>query len=56
MSIVGIVVGALVALVVYAVGTAITAFHHEGLVWGIIALLIWGAIAFGYNGRRIDIH
>ena len=51
-SIIGIIIGAIVALIVYVVGTAITAFRHEDLVWGLIALLIWAAIAF--SGRFSD--
>lgn len=45
MTLIGIIVGAIVALIVYAVGTAITSFTNEGLIWGLIALLIWIAIA-----------
>lgn len=44
--VVGILIGALVALVVYYVGTDITQFRREGLLWGVIALLIWAAIAW----------
>lgn len=51
-SIVGLVVGAIVALIVYAVGTAITQFRNEDLIWGLIALLVWGAITF--SGRFND--
>jgi hypothetical protein len=51
MTILGIVVGAIVALIVYAVGTAITSFAHGGLIWGLIALLVWLLIAL--NGTRI---
>lgn len=51
-SIVGLIVGAIVALIVYAVGTAITTFQNEGLIWGLAALLIWVAIAF--SGRFHD--
>lgn len=51
MSVIGIVVGAIVALIVYAVGTAITQFAHEDLIWGLIALLVWIFIAL--NGTRI---
>jgi multisubunit Na+/H+ antiporter MnhE subunit len=40
-SIVGFIVGALLALLTVAVGTAITDFRNEGLIWGIIALLVW---------------
>lgn len=50
MSILGIIVGAIVALIVYAVGTAITSFANEGLVWGLIALLVWLAVAVRGDG------
>lgn len=49
--VVGILVGALVALVVYYVGTDITTFHREDLLWGIIALLVWAAIAWVFYTR-----
>ena len=55
MSLIGILVGALVALVVYFVGTAITSFAHESLVWGVIAIILWIVIAtqwVGFNLRR----
>jgi hypothetical protein len=52
-SIIGIIVGAIVALIVYVVGTAITNFAHEGLIWGLIALLIWAAIAFSWHDGRV---
>jgi Na+-driven multidrug efflux pump len=54
-SVVGIIVGAIVALIVYAVGVAITQFENEGLIWGLIALLIWAAIAFSgrFDDRRL---
>lgn len=50
MSAIGIIVGAIIALIVYAVGTAITAFANEGLIWGLIALLIWLYFAFAGDG------
>lgn len=50
MSIIGIIVGALVALLVYAVGTAISTFANEGLIWGIIAILVWALIALRWRG------
>lgn len=46
MSVIGIIVGAIVALIVYAVGTAITDFRNEDLIWGLIAILLWVVIAF----------
>lgn len=51
MSVVGLVVGAICALIVYAVGTEITEFRREDLIWGLIALLVWAAFTFGWRGR-----
>lgn len=51
-SVVAIAVGALVALLVFAVGTAITTFANGGTIWGVIALLVWGAIAFWWRPPR----
>jgi uncharacterized membrane protein YdjX (TVP38/TMEM64 family) len=54
MSIWGIVIGAIVALIVYAVGVAITPadIDNEGLIWFLIALVVWAVIAF----RGDEIH
>ena len=46
MSLIGIIVGAIAALIVFAVGTAITDFRNEDLIWGLIALLIWVVFIF----------
>lgn len=54
-SIWGIVIGGLVALFVYAVGTALTSFAREGLIWGIIAVIVWIAIATSGIGSRVTI-
>lgn len=53
MTAVSIIVGALVALIVYVVGTAITHFQHEQLIWGIVAILVWILVAT--RGDRIRI-
>lgn len=54
-SVIGLIVGAICALIVYAVGVAITSFHNESLVWSLIALLVWGAITFSgrFSDRRL---
>lgn len=52
-SVVGLIVGALLALLVFAVGTAITEFENERLVWGIVAVLVWGACTFGWRDRVV---
>lgn len=48
MSIIGLIVGAVVAIIVYVVATALVVFQHSTLVFGLVALLIWAAITFGY--------
>ncbi len=53
-SIIGLIVGAIVALIVFSVGQAITEFENERLIWGLVALLVWGAITFsGRFDRRL---
>lgn len=49
----GFVVGAILAIIFYVVFTAIVSFEHEDLIAGLVALLIWGACAFGWDGRRL---
>lgn len=51
-SVVGLIVGAICALIVYGVGTAITEFRNEDLLWGLVALLVWAALTF--NWHRVD--
>lgn len=50
-SLVGFLVGALCALVLYAVATSLVAFHLSGLVFGIAALLLWGFLTFRWPAR-----
>ena len=49
-SIVGFVVGAICALILYAVGTAILDFEYEGLVFGLAALLLWAYLTVAWRG------
>lgn len=51
-SVVGLVVGAILALIVFGVGTAITSIRNEDLIWGLVALLVWGACTFGWDRAR----
>lgn len=53
MSIIGFVIGAILALIFYGVATALVAFQNSSLVFGLVALLIWAAFTFGYAGRGI---
>lgn len=51
-SIISIILGLLLAAIVYVVGTAITNFAREDLIWGLIAVLVFLVIAFrGHRGR-----
>jgi hypothetical protein len=52
MSITGFIIGAVLAIIFFVVATALIAFSHSALVFGLIALLIWGAFTFGYSGGR----
>lgn len=51
--IISIVLGLLLAAIVYAVGTAITQFAQEDLIWGLVAVLVFVGVAFNgqYRGR-----
>ncbi len=52
--VISIIVGLLLAAVVYLVGTTITTFAREDLIWGLAAVLIFLAVAFnGQRGRRL---
>lgn len=43
----GFVVGAICAIIFYVVATALIAFRHSDLVFGLVALLIWAGFTFG---------
>ncbi len=52
--IISIVLGLLLAAIVYVVGTAITNFAQEELIWGLTAVVIFMLVAFGsQRGRRL---
>ncbi len=51
-SIISIILGLLLAAIVYVVGTAITNFAQEGLIWGLVAVVVFLAVAFrGHRGH-----
>lgn len=50
-SVVGFIVGAVLALIFYVVFTALITFENEGLVAGLLALLLWGYLTFNWPGR-----
>jgi len=50
MSLIGCIIGLIVAVIFYVVATALVVFNHSTLVFGLIALLIWLAFTFGYQG------
>lgn len=52
MSVINVLLGLLVAVVVYIVATALIVFAHSTLVFGLVAVLIFVAIAFG-NGFAV---
>ncbi len=49
-SIVGFIVGAICALILYAVGTAIVDLESEGLIFGLAALLLWAYLTLAWRG------
>lgn len=51
MSITGFIIGAILAVIFYFVATALVAFQHSPLIFGLVALLIWAVFTFGYSGR-----
>lgn len=53
MSIVSVLIGLLAAVIFYVVATALIAFAHSPLVFGLIAVLIFFLIAFRGAGLRI---
>lgn len=55
-SVVGFVVGAVCAIILFVVGTALVSFEREGLVFGLLALLLWALLTFNWPaGRGIDV-
>lgn len=51
-SVIGFIVGAICALILYGVGTAIISFENSGLVFGLAALLVWGLLTFQWPAGR----
>lgn len=52
-SIISILIGLLLAAIVYVVGTAITSFAEEGLIWGLVAVVVFLAVAFRSQVGRL---
>lgn len=50
-SVIGFFVGAICALVLFAVATALIAFKNSDLVFALIALLLWLYLTFAWPGR-----
>jgi hypothetical protein len=46
----GFIIGAVVAIIFYVVATALVSFGRSDLIFGLVALLIWGAFTFNYAG------
>lgn len=53
MSITGILVGLIIAAIFYVIATAVIVFAHSALIFGLIAVLIFLAFAFGGAGAGI---
>jgi hypothetical protein len=49
MSLIGCIIGLIVAVIFYVVATALVVFNQSTLVFGLVALLIWLAFTFGYS-------
>lgn len=49
-SLIGFFVGAIVAIVLVAVGPDILSFNHARLIFGLLALLIWAVLTFNWRG------
>jgi hypothetical protein len=50
MSVAGFFIGLVLAVIFYLVATALVAFAHSALIFGLIALCIWAAFTFGWAG------
>ncbi len=51
LTLISLVIGAIAALIFYAVATALVTFAHSALIFGLVALLIFLALAFGGRTR-----
>lgn len=54
-SITGFIVGALLAIIFFLVATALVTFAHSGLVFGLIAILIWLACTFNWGSGNFTV-
>lgn len=52
-SITGCIVGLILAVIVYVVLTALIAFAHSTLVFGLLAVLIWLGCTFYWTGVSV---
>lgn len=49
-SLVGFIVGLIVAILLVSIGPEILSFNHARLIFGLIALLVWAALTFNWRG------
>jgi hypothetical protein len=49
-SVIGFLVGAICALILYAVATSLVAFNHSALIFALAALLLWGYLTVRWPG------
>jgi Mg/Co/Ni transporter MgtE len=47
-SVVGFIVGAICALILFAVATALVSLRHEDLIFGLTALALWAWMTFAW--------
>jgi hypothetical protein len=52
-SVTGFIVGAIFAVIFFAVATALVAFNHSTLVFGLIAVLIWLVLTLNWSGFNL---
>lgn len=50
-SVVGFFVGAICAIILFVVATALIAFEHSTLVFGLLALGLWAFLTFNWPAR-----
>jgi hypothetical protein len=52
-SVIGFIVGAICALILYGVGTSLVVFSASGLVFGLAALLLWWYVTTHWTGPEV---
>lgn len=52
-SVVGFIVGAVCAIILFVIATALISFAHSTLVFGLVALLLWAYLALNWPAARV---